>query len=292
MMIAKLLALALLLGYAHSASLTVYVEADCAGESASESKGDGCHNEDGGSFKVVCAAGTNGLVISQYSVPDCAGRVIKTGRATPDGQCHYGDPARVGAASYKASCSGCFTSTSTVVRPDGSTSSINDVDVDDYVLAARPDGTLFYDKVFRITHYSPDAAPPAIRIATKSGHAIELTGNHYLHAGACCDPSMLTLARDVKVGDTLFVTPQSVEATGLRSQSMVPDTVVLVEQITAKGSFNIHTLSSNVVVNGVATSHFTTEGDKTFPASMRNLAPYWYKMLDMLPLAAENAKAN
>merc|ERR1719361_1189364 len=184
-------------------------------------------------------------------------------------------------------CSGCFTGEGKVTRPDGSEASIKDVNVDDYVLAARPDGTLFFDKVFRITHFSPDASTPALKVTTKSGKMLELTEQHYLHAGACCDPDQLTLAKDLKVGDTVFVAPASVEATGLRAQSMVADEVVSIEKTLSKGDYNVHTLSSNIVVNGVAASHFTAF--TTWTAGSRSLAPMWYKTLDFFT-TAENAK--
>jgi len=245
-------------------------------------------------YKIASCAtdgGANGMVIDAYYDSACATAYGYSINYNSSGDCVI-DP--LTSAGYKAFCtgSGCFTDEDSVVRPDGSVAKIADVEAGDYVLAAHNDGSLFFDKVFRITHYSPDVTQQVVRLTTKSGRTIDLTRSHYIHANECCSPSTLTKAGDVKVGDKLFVTPEDASVTALRGegQKMVAEEVVSVETPNVKGSYNVHTLSSNIVVNGIAASHFTTE--TTWSPSSRSLAPIWYKALDMMPFAAEDAKNN
>jgi hypothetical protein len=305
----KTIVLLSVVAFAAADDIMYYASNDCTGDAAatfstspecgSEGGASGCVNtctassDDAHSIMTSCTtlSGTQSFVMTVYSSNDCSGAALATSSAqsAPDASCNAAATFGSGSFGGALSCSGCFTGEDSITRPDGSVAPIKDVQVDDYVLAARPDGTLFYDKVFRITHFSPSASSPALKIVTKAGKMIEVTPSHYLHAGACCDPDKLTLAADLKVGDTVFVAPESVEATGLRAQSMVADEVVSIEAVPAKGEYNIHTLSSNVVVNGIAASHFTSS--TTWSAGYRSMAPMWYKTLDFFT-TAENARGN
>ncbi len=103
-------------------------------------------------------------------------------------------------------------------------------------------------------------------------------------SGTCCALDFLVLARDVKVGDTVFVASAG--------NVVTPSTVASVETVIRTGRFNVHTLNGNIVVDGVVSSHFTAE--TTWGAASRSYAPMWYKMVDVagMVLGAEDARTN
>ncbi len=102
-------------------------------------------------------------------------------------------------------------------------------------------------------------------------------------AGTCCALDSLVLAADIKVGDVVYVAAPGSVAT--------PSTVSTVSTVHRTGRFNVHTLNGNIVVDGVVSSHFTTE--TTWGADTRSYAPVWYKMVNVagMLLGAEDARA-
>ena len=92
---------------------------------------------------------------------------------------------------------------------------------------------------------------------------------------------MFANTASVKVGDVVFIASSGAVAT--------PSTVASVSMVSRVGRFNVHTLGGNIVVDGVVSSHFTSEtsGD----ANTRSYAPMWYRMVDLagMVLGAEDA---
>ena len=92
-----------------------------------------------------------------------------------------------------------------------------------------------------------------------------------LTTGTCCSLDTLTVAADIAVGNVIFVASETSPAS--------PTEVVSVERVLRVGRFNAHTLYGNVVVNGVVSSHFTTETG--WGVSTRSYAPLWYQLVDL-----------
>ena len=90
-------------------------------------------------------------------------------------------------------------------------------------------------------------------------------------AGTCCALDSLVFARDIKVGDIVFAASAG--------YTTLPTAVKSVETIIRAGRFNVHTLNGNIVVDGIVSSHFTSETN--WGASSRSYAPIWYKMTDV-----------
>ena len=101
-------------------------------------------------------------------------------------------------------------------------------------------------------------------------------------AGTCCDLNNLVTADTVKVGDKVYVMGASGQ--------LVATQVAAVREVYGQGLYNVHTLNGNIIVNGVAASHFTDQ--TTWDEASRAQAPYWYKLVDMASaiVGAENAK--
>lgn len=167
--------------------------------------------------------------------------------------------------------SGCFAADSMVQLADGSYIALSSLSAGDLVRSVSPDGEATVDKVFRVSHHAPEATGAFLRFTLASGHSLAVTPSHFVHAGTCCSPrEAVKAARDVRVGDVMF----TLEEGELRASE-----VVSVAQEEARGQFNVHTLGSNLLVNGVVASHFTE--DSSWRAGWtRGLAQAWYGVLD------------
>jgi len=166
----------------------------------------------------------------------------------------------------------CFSATSTVTLESGKVITYPELKVGDRVLSVAADGTPFFDKVFRITHYSTDLPMTYVRLTTTTGEVLELSPTHLLHVESCCALSNLDTADKVAVGDTVFVSSPT--------QTAMPVTIKTVETAVRKGQFNAHTISGNIVVSGIVASHFTTES--SWGPDSIEYAPAWYKMVDLV----------
>jgi hypothetical protein len=182
--------------------------------------------------------------------------------------------------SYKVECKGCFSPSATAQLISGAVVPYSELKVGDRVLSASADGgQLMFDKVFRIAHQDADIELPYMRISVAGGQTLEVTGNHMMHVGTCCDLASVRPARDIHVGDTVFgvVSGNSAQLT---SQKVTGMTVTDIQNVKRMGAFNVHTLQGNMVVNGMLATHFTEAsswGDAT-----RSYAPVWYRMLDFV----------
>ncbi len=105
-------------------------------------------------------------------------------------------------------------------------------------------------------------------------------------AGDCCDLSETDAAGKVQIGDTVFLG----EHVGSTAAAV---TVTDVRRVTRTGQYNVHTLSGNIVVNGVVSSHFTSAAASKWSStrlgglgaaragSSAALAHWWYRMVDL-----------
>lgn len=265
--------LAALAGGAHSICSQSISGTTCSGDTTDS----GCVSEDScfeittGVYGIIdCQNGTSiaNWNYKVYTTSDCSGTPFfdRDGSGT---NCAVGS----GDDSLIVDCgASCFSGTDTAQLEGGATVPVAELSVGDRVLATDSSGNLFYDKVHRVPHWDASQPQDYVRITTASGRVIEASRGHYLHAGSCCSLDKLTLAMNVREGDDLFTV--SDETGGLAA-----DAVVSAEPVRKEGAFNVHTLSGNIVVNGVAASHFSSEttwGEKTRP-----YAPLWYKALDL-----------
>lgn len=299
----RFIAVSLMVASVLADTVTYYSSNDCSGTGTEVSFSPTCASTSGGStcietckvvgsdsFSYTCldAAPLQSVSMTwSAGATDCTAPTSSvstsfTGSTLPTG-CQTGAPSgsfMIGTIS--CSGGGCFPSDTSVQLEDGRRIDIADVNVGDKVLSVSADNKYFYDKVFRITEHDTSAAVASVKLSTASA-TLQLTPNHFVHStdGECCSPETLKQAGDLKVGDTLFVAKPD----GIKGEP-----IVSVERVMQKGIHNVHTIHSNIVVNGVVASHFTTE--TTWSPDTRGWAPTWYSLLDALPFAAQNAKEN
>lgn len=158
-----------------------------------------------------------------------------------------------GSAKRKASC---FPRSATVHLPDGSLQTMGDLSAGQSVLASKrnTDIGVVHDKIFLFTHREESGLQEFVRIRSKKGHAITLTGGHYLRANG-----MLQTADSIKKGDVLDT---------LDGAAMVESTKVVMEH----GLFAPHTLSGDIVVNRVFCSSYTRDVHPKFAHAV--LSPF------------------
>jgi hypothetical protein len=117
--------------------------------------------------------------------------------------------------------------------------------IGDKVLAARPDGSLFFDEIYFFGHKDAAAAASFVKLETSSGAALRLTPDHHLFV--------------TRAGARLEI-PSSAAQVGDLVQVVGPDGASALEAVVAKtlaadrGLFNPYTLSGAIVVDGVAAS--------------------------------------
>lgn len=123
---------------------------------------------------------------------------------------------------------------------------ISDVKVNYDVLAVDSRGTLFYDKVYLISHADRNDEVIFLRLSTKYGKVLFISPNHLLPIN---DLSNLVPAKNVHVGDILFSVKGGVIAT---------DEITSTSYQKCKGAFCPMTINGTIVVSGVVASCFTT----------------------------------
>jgi hypothetical protein len=130
--------------------------------------------------------------------------------------------------------------------------------VGDRVLAARPDGSTFYDDVYMFGHKDVAASASFVKLETASGAALRLTPDHHVfvtRAGARLEIP----ASAAQVGDLV----QVVGAGGAAALEAVVAKTLAAD----RGLFNPYTLSGAIVVDGVAAScHSSSFMDVAFAA--------------------------
>lgn len=129
----------------------------------------------------------------------------------------------------------CFPASATVQTPGRIPIRMEDLSVGDSIAVGPVDS-----RVFMFTHADRDGMHPFVRLTTSSGHALSLSGGHFLYAN-----DVMMRADSVSVGDKLLL------ADGAASP------VVDVRMTRERGLFNPQTLHGDIAVNGVVTSTYT-----------------------------------
>ncbi|KAJ8902199.1 hypothetical protein NDN08_006607 [Rhodosorus marinus] len=129
----------------------------------------------------------------------------------------------------------CFPGNAVVTLEDGTTKAMDGLEAGDTVLGGHGE----YSDVFGFSHRDSTEFGKFVRLQT-STNFIELSPNHYLVVG-----DKLVAAKDVKVGDEISLANGDLT------------TVTAVHRVQLKGVYNPHTMSGDIVVNGVITSTYT-----------------------------------
>lgn len=272
-------------GTASAYKLSFWGNTDCSGDSSASgfsSSGTCKEIEDTtSSFKVTCdsAASTSAWSYIVYSDENC-GTQNAVYNGTDSNTC-----TSLGATAVKVDCgaSACFAASAQVQLEGGARVALSQLNPGDRVLSADEEGNLFYDKVFRVTHWEQGIRGDHVRVVTDQGQQLELTPNHYVHSGTL-DNKSLKLAGELQEGDELFVVGADGKLTAAH--------VASAEIVEAEGLFNVHTLSGRVVVNDIVASHFSTESKWGESGEGNDRATQWYKIVDALSsvFGAENAR--
>uniref|UniRef100_A0A7S3EN80 Peptidase S1 domain-containing protein n=2 Tax=Rhodosorus marinus TaxID=101924 RepID=A0A7S3EN80_9RHOD len=129
----------------------------------------------------------------------------------------------------------CFPGNAVVTLEDGTTKPMDRLEAGDTVLGG--DGE--FSDVFGFSHRDSTEFGKFIRLEM-SADFIELSPNHYLAVG-----DKLIAAKDVKVGDQISLANGDLTA------------VTAIHRVQLKGVYNPHTISGDIVVNGVLASTYT-----------------------------------
>lgn len=168
-----------------------------------------------------------------------------------------------------------------IIDKAGSTKLIKDLDIGDMVMSVDINGNIFFDKVFRVAHYDPFIEENFVRIQTEDAHVLEISGDHLLYVGGCCDigSKYLTQASAVKHGDTVYVITDSI---------MHPSTVTKIDTVRRKGVYNVHVLGGTVIVNGVVATHYIQRENM---GMLNRLMTLWHPVQNYLFPSKDNLKA-
>jgi len=138
--------------------------------------------------------------------------------------------------SYCTSSSVCFPAAETVVLQSGEVKKMEHLQVGDYV----EDASGRFSKVYFFGHRVSDRESSYVRIQTRN-NALTLSPSHFLFVNG-----RLELARNVKVGDRV---------------ELADGTSTLVSSVTssvlARGVYNPHTYSGEILVSGIRASCYT-----------------------------------
>lgn len=146
-------------------------------------------------------------------------------------------------SSTSSDSSSCFPGSATVTLRSGAVRTMSDLQIGDEVLV----GARQFSPVIGFSHRAHSHHSQYVHLHTATGHTVVATTKNvmYVLQDALRVP---TAAEDVVVGDLLPVLQN-----GLESQSIV----TRVEQVQSMGLFNPHTMSGDIVVDGVVCSTYT-----------------------------------
>mmetsp|Transcript_7312 Transcript_7312/g.22296 ORF Transcript_7312/g.22296 Transcript_7312/m.22296 type:complete len:470 (+) Transcript_7312:183-1592(+) len=153
----------------------------------------------------------------------------------------------------------CFPAHALVEVEGGGEKKMADLQFGDRVLAGNGE----YSEIFAFTHRAADVFASFVRICGVSGHCLELSKEHYLPVNG-----QLTAAQHVSIGDLI----------ALGNGTQVP--VATVSRFIGRGLFHPHTLSGDVVVNGVLASTFTQAVHPTVAWALLRLASGLHHLIE------------
>lgn len=142
------------------------------------------------------------------------------------------------------------------------------------MLSGVRNGNAAVTKVYAFSHSDAKITASFVRLALASGGALTVSHGHWLYFA----DGQAVRACDVRVGDMLRSVNGAVESVG-GNATMVVD----VTQVNAKGLYNPHTTSGDIVVDGVVASCFTDAVDRQTAEAL--LAPV--KWIGTLTLGAK-----
>jgi hypothetical protein len=149
----------------------------------------------------------------------------------------------------------CFPADAVVTTLRGATR-ISALKIGDKVLAARPDGSTFFDDVYMFGHKDTTTAASFVRLETAGGAALRLTSDHHLFVTRGGE-RLGVPASQALVGDLVHVQ-------GRLGASQL-EAIVAKSIVRGTGLFNPYTLSGSIVVDGVAAScHSSSALDGVF----------------------------
>lgn len=132
----------------------------------------------------------------------------------------------------------CFPADASVVLSNGSTKKMNELEIGDNVKV----GENQFSKVYTFTHRDHDIMAKFVQIHLRNGNILELSHAHYLYVN---EESNIIPAHLVRSGDLLI---------GDYGQKLV---VAKTMDITKRGLFNPHTVTGDIIVNGIKTTTYT-----------------------------------
>ncbi|KAI8517673.1 gTPase, IMAP member 8 [Branchiostoma belcheri] len=146
----------------------------------------------------------------------------------------------------------CFPALSTVMAPNGEHITMECLQVGKTVVVpSQKVAKSSVDEVFLFSHANPQTYASFLSIQTESSKCIDISEGHFMYI---LDPKgtgpVLTLAKDVRVGDSVYVVVNA-------NLPPVLDKVVKVERVLLRGLYCPHTLSGTLIVNGVCVSTYT-----------------------------------
>ena len=153
---------------------------------------------------------------------------------------------------------GCFPGSATVTLKTGKRCLMKDLQLGQEVLAS-PEGV--YSPVYLFSHSLPDAEVTFVKISTGTGLTLCLTAGHYLFVNDTAVP-----ASTVQPGDTLNLADWQT------------DVVLSVTTERLTGLFNPHTLSGNLMVDGIYTTSYTTAVHPTLAHAVLAPVRFMYTM--------------
>jgi hypothetical protein len=153
----------------------------------------------------------------------------------------------------------CFPGDATLQLRNGTMIEMKDLQLNDEILTGPgPDA---FSPVYLFTHQCPDNVCPMIQLTTTSGASLCLTGTHYIYVNG----TELRPAKSVHVGDRVTT------LNGLEE-------VKTVDEIIKQGLFNPHTLTGDIMVNGIHTSTYTTALNPTLAHAILAPVRFMYSM--------------
>lgn len=132
----------------------------------------------------------------------------------------------------------CFPVDAVVLLDDGTKRKMGDLNIGDRVQIGRDE----YSSIYTFTHRDYEIESEFVHVTLSGGSSLELSHAHYLYVN---DKSSVLAADLIKVGDQLF---------GPSDEKLE---VLSKKNVRKKGLFNPHTLSGDIVVNGVLTTTYT-----------------------------------
>ena len=108
-------------------------------------------------------------------------------------------------------------------------------------------GVSQYSEIYAFAHKDSVETGDYLQLRTASERVLEITVDHHVHRTAPYGTKEVVPARDVRVGDTLWV---------VESEALAPSVVVGIRTVSKVGVHAPYTREGNIVVNGILASSY------------------------------------